>query len=81
VQEDDVEGGLKILQKVREVLYDALFVTPELISVCMLLTGLYSDLSEEMGEGFPIESEKAYISAMLCSMQTRGDPRGRGNRG
>lgn len=80
VFEDDVECGLRILDKIRGVLQESIFVPPEVISICMLLTGLYSDLSEEMGEGFPLESEKAYISALLCHFAYEGDPRGRGNR-
>ena len=47
----------------------------------MLLNGLYSDFSDEACEGFPIDSEKAYTSAVLCNFYYKGDPRGRGNRG
>ena len=46
--------------------------------MCMTLTGLFCDGSEELDQ-FPIESEKNYLLAMVLAFQIFGDPRGRGN--
>ena len=52
--------------------------SPEIIIMCMTLTGLFCDSSEELDQ-FPIESEKNYLLAMVLGFQIFGDPRGRGN--
>jgi hypothetical protein len=40
--------------------------SPEIIVMCMTLTGLMYDANEEM-EAFPIESEKNYLAAMVLA--------------
>ena len=56
----------------------SLVLSPELIVMCMTLTGLWQDMNEEMDQ-FPIESEKNYLAALIIAFQIYGDPRGRGN--
>ncbi len=76
--QQDADGSIKVLQKVRELLFSALTCPPEIVVMCMMLTGVWQDLNEEMDQ-FPIESEKNYLSALTIAFQIFGDPRGRGN--
>ena len=76
--EQDADSSFKVLQKVRDLLHSAFTCPPELIVMCMTLTGLFQDLTEEI-DAFPIESEKNYIAALIIAFQIYGDPRGRGN--
>lgn len=65
----------------RDVLFESILISPELVSTIMMITGLFNDMSEEMIETFPSESEKYYIASLVQLMQVVGDPRGRGNYG
>ena len=76
--ESDQDSSQKILFKVRDLLHEAQVCSPEIIIMCMTLTGLFCDSSEELDQ-FPIESEKNYLLAMVLGFQIFGDPRGRGN--
>lgn len=76
--EADQDSAFKILTKVRDLLQESLYCSPEIIVMCMMLTGLLYDVSDEI-ENFPIESEKNYLVAMVLAFQIYGDPRGRGN--
>ena len=76
--EQDADSSFKVLQKVRDLLHQAFLCPPELIVMCMTLTGLWQDMNEEMDQ-FPIESEKNYLAALIIAFQIYGDPRGRGN--
>jgi len=69
---------MKVLFKIRDILFEALTCSPELIVMCQMLTGLFTDASDEQ-EQFPLESEKNYCAALICLIQVYGDPRGRGN--
>jgi hypothetical protein len=53
-------------------------MSPEIISVVMLISGLWSDSSNEVDL---LDSERNYIAAMIALMSVVGDPRGRGNTG
>jgi len=53
-------------------------MSPEIISLVMMITGLWSDYSSEVEL---IDSERNYIAAMISLMSITGDPRGRGNTG
>lgn len=64
-QEDDVESSFKILQKIRDQLFESILVSPELVSTIMMITGLYNDMSSEMIESFPSESEKYYVASLV----------------
>lgn len=46
--EQDADSSFKVLQKVRDLLHQAFVCPPELIVMCMTLTGLWQDLNEEM---------------------------------
>ena len=76
--EQDADSSIKILQKIRELLLQTLTCAPEVIVLCMMLTGVWQDLNEEMDQ-FPIESEKNFLAALIIAFQIYGDPRGRGN--
>ena len=62
--ESDQDSSQKILFKVRDLLHEAQVCSPEIIIMCMTLTGLFCDSSEELDQ-FPIESEKNYLLAMV----------------
>ena len=49
----------------RDVLFESILVSPELVSTIMMITGLFNDMSEEMIETFPSESEKYYIASLV----------------
>lgn len=53
-------------------------MSPEILSMITLVTGLWSDQSNEVEL---IESERNYIASMISLMSVIGDPRGRGNSG
>ena len=76
--EADQDSAFKVLTRIRDLLQEALFCSPEIIVMCMTLTGMLYDANEEI-ELFPIESEKNYLAAMVLAFQIYGDPRGRGN--
>ena len=76
--EQDADSSFKVLAKIRELLHQAFSCPPEIIVMCMTLTGIFEDMNEEIDQ-FPIESEKNYIAAMIIAFQIYGDPRGRGN--
>jgi len=46
--EQDADSSIKILQKVRELLHSAIVCAPEIILLCMMLTGVWQDMNEEM---------------------------------
>ena len=64
--EQDADSSFKVLQKVRDMLHQAFVCPPELVVMCMTLTGLWQDLNEEMDQ-FPIESEKNYLAALIIA--------------
>ena len=52
--------------------------SPEVIVMSQIICGLsYEQANDD--SIFPIESEKCYLTALLCLFQIFGDPRGRGN--
>ena len=76
--EQDPDSAYKVLSKIRDHLYSATTCSPELIVMCMALTGIIFDAGEELDQ-FPIESEKNYLAGLILAFQVLGDPRGRGN--
>jgi hypothetical protein len=59
-------------------LLESISMSPEIISMVMMITGLWSDSSNE---GELVDSERNYIASMIALMSVMGDPRGRGNTG
>jgi len=39
---------------------------PEIVVMCMMLTGVWQDMNEEMDQ-FPIESEKNFLAALIIA--------------
>ena len=76
--EQDIDGAVKIVTKIKTLLHKAQTCSPEIIVMCMTLTGLISEMASDI-QLFPIETEKSYIAALILSFQMYGDPRGRGN--
>ena len=77
--DQDTDSSFKVLKKIRELLMQALTCSPEIVAMCMMLTGVWQDLNTEDMDQFPIESEKNFLAALIISFSIYGDPRGRGN--
>lgn len=51
---------------------------PEVLIMSQLICGLHFEQFQD-DQTFPIESEKCYLTALICLFNLLGDPRGRGN--
>ena len=53
----------KVLAKIRDALFVVSYCSPETIMMIQILTGLWF---EDQKDQHPIESEKSYLTALMC---------------
>ena len=74
----DRDQFVKVCAKIKEVQAYTSKCSPEVLALSQIMCGLNFELAHD-DSLFPIESEKSYLTALICLFQLIGDPRGRGN--
>ena len=74
----DRDQFMKVCAKIKDIQATASKCSPEVLVVSQIICALhYEQIPDD--SVFPIESEKSYLTALICLFQIVGDPRGRGN--
>lgn len=69
---------MKAAIKIKDVMGSMSKCSPEVLAVSQIIMGMNYEQAHD-DSIFPIESEKSYLTALICMLQLVGDPRGRGN--
>jgi len=77
-QSFDYDSFMKVCVKIKDMQAFAATCSPEVLAMSQVICALsFEQVVDDTI--FPIESEKNYLTALICLFHLIGDPRGRGN--